>query len=320
MALSASVPGASRVLTLDDTEAGDRILVVPARAGRGMLTPKRFVELMVLPSAAGLAVIPYADDIQATVREETVRFSRPQGLALSAGSGAATEPAVQVAESKEGADVHRLRAMEPAGQRRARYDQVARGRRSRACRKARAHGRGCSLRAICSPTSSRPKRWAKSTSSSPTMCACESDTALQVMKGAAQYMMGRYGDARLTLSAASLGIGSPRGVVARHGGRQARRFRRCAARSADLAEPCCISIRRCGRRARGSRAPKPALPRAISRAPTTRWISSRPCSARAKSAEAELMQAQLLGAQGHANEAVARLARAGACGRFRRSR
>ena len=125
MALSASVPGASRVLALDDVEAGDRILVVPARAGRGMLTPKRFVELMVLPSAAGLAVIPYADDIQATVRGEIVRFTRPQGLALSAGSGAATEPAIQVAESKEGPTFIDFAQLEPAGKQRARYDQVA---------------------------------------------------------------------------------------------------------------------------------------------------------------------------------------------------
>ncbi len=66
MALTASLSGASRVLTLDDTEAGDRILVVPALPGRGTLTPKRFVELMILPSASGIAVIPYADDVQAS--------------------------------------------------------------------------------------------------------------------------------------------------------------------------------------------------------------------------------------------------------------
>ena len=103
MALTTSLPGANRVLTLDDVDAGDRILVAPARPGKGTLTPKRFVELIVLPSASGLAAIPYADDLQATVRNETVRFARPQGLALSAGSGAAAEPTVQVSDSKEGA-------------------------------------------------------------------------------------------------------------------------------------------------------------------------------------------------------------------------
>ena len=117
MALSASVPGASRVLALDDLDAADRILVVPARAGRGMLTPKRFVELMVLPSAAGLAVIPYADDIQATIRGEIVRFARPEGLALSAGSGAATEPADSGGRKQGGAGLYRFRALGQARER-----------------------------------------------------------------------------------------------------------------------------------------------------------------------------------------------------------
>ena len=204
MALTASLTGASRVLTLDDTEAGDRILVVPARPGRGTLTPKRFVELMILPSASGIAAIPYADDVQGAVREETVRFSRPQGLALSPGSGAAAEPTVQVADNTEdpsfldfaqwnrpGSDVlDTIKSLRAA---------VARLPESESTR-ARVQFARYLLANELAPEALGEIRLIQSDDE-----RLESDKALQVMKGAAQYMMGRHGDARLTLSTASLG-------------------------------------------------------------------------------------------------------------------
>ena len=72
--LSAALPGATHVLTLADTDAGDMLFVVPARVGKGVLTPKRFVELEALVSAAGLAVIPYTDDLAVAVHERDGRF------------------------------------------------------------------------------------------------------------------------------------------------------------------------------------------------------------------------------------------------------
>jgi hypothetical protein len=55
--------GAVHVLQLADAEAGDHLLVVPARAGKGVLTPKRFVEMEALPTATGLTILPFTQDL-----------------------------------------------------------------------------------------------------------------------------------------------------------------------------------------------------------------------------------------------------------------
>ena len=58
--------------------------------------------------------------------------------------------------------------------------------------------------------------------------AMANDPGLTAMKGAAQYMMGRYADARLSLSGASLGADSACRAVARDGGSGTRRLDQCA--------------------------------------------------------------------------------------------
>jgi hypothetical protein len=81
--LSAQLLGAAHLLKLADPDAGDRLLVVPARPGRGVPAPRRFVELEALQSVSGIAVIPYADDLTAVLKGDSVELSRPQGLSLS---------------------------------------------------------------------------------------------------------------------------------------------------------------------------------------------------------------------------------------------
>src|SRR6185503_11023458 len=203
MALAASLQGASRVLTLDDADAGDRILVVPARTGKGTLTPKRFVELLILPSVSGLAVIPYADDIQATIKDDTVRFARPQGLALSPGSGAAAEPAVQVTDSKEGPSYLDFGQWSRPGSNvldtiKTLRTAIARLPESESARSRLQLARYLLANELASEALGEISLMQADDE------RLESDTALQVMKGAAQFMMGRYGDARSTLSTTSL--------------------------------------------------------------------------------------------------------------------
>jgi hypothetical protein len=305
MALTASLPGANRVLTLNDTEAGDRILVVPARPGKGALTPKRFVELMILPSAAGLAAIPYADDVQAAVRDEVVRFARPQGLALSSGSGAAPEPAVQVSDSKEGATYLDFAQWSRPGSdvldtAKTLRAAVARLPESESTR-ARLQLARYLLANELAPEALGEIRLMQAEDE-----RLESDTALQVMKGAAQFMMGRYADVRSTLSTVSLGSDPHaalwRGMAAAKLGDfgDARRDLLTSQGALRLYPPLWQA------RARLARAETGIAQGDLASAHDA-LDQLAPALGPRETAEAQLMQAQLLAAQGHVNEAAAQL-------------
>lgn len=82
-ALRVQLAGAARSLTLTDPEAGDRIVVVPGRPGSGVGAPRRMVELEALPSIAGVAIIPLADDLDVSTANGAVEISRREGLSLS---------------------------------------------------------------------------------------------------------------------------------------------------------------------------------------------------------------------------------------------
>lgn len=305
MALTASLSGATRVLTLDDAEAGDRILVVPAPPGKGALTPKRFVELMILPSASGIAAVPYADDVQGAVRDDTVRFSRPQGLALSPGSGAAAEPTVQVADNGEdpsflnfaqwdrpGSDVlDTIKALRAA---------VARLPESESTR-ARVQ-----LARYLLANELAPEALGEINLIQADDERLDTDKALQMMKGAAQYMIGRYGDARLTLSMASLGSDPHaamwRGMAAAKVGEFGDARRDLLASQGVLRlYPLVWQTR-----AQLARAETGIAQGDVASAHDA-LDQLAPVLGPRETAEAELLRAQLLGAQGHANEAAAKL-------------
>ena len=305
MALTASLTGASRVLTLDDTEAGDRILVVPALPGKGTLTPKRFVELMILPSASGIAAIPYADDVQGAVREETVRFFRPQGLALSPGSGAAAQPTVQVTDNGEDPSFLDFAQWNRPGSNvldtiKSLRAAVARLPESESTR-ARVQLARYLLANELAPEALGEIRLIQSDDE-----RLESDKALQVMKGAAQYMMGRHGDARLTLSMASLGA-DPHAALWR--GMAAAKLGEFGDARRDLLTSESV-LRRYPlvwqTRARLARAETGIAQGDIASAHDA-LDQLAPALGPRETAEAELLRAQLLGAQGKANEAAASL-------------
>jgi tetratricopeptide (TPR) repeat protein len=305
MALTASLPGASRVLTLDDAEAGDRILVVPARTGKGTLTPKRFVELSILPSAAGLAVIPYADDVQATIKDETVRFARPQGLALSPGSGAAAEPAVQVADSKEGPSYLDFAQWSRPGSNA--IDTIKTLRTAIARLPESESGRSrLQLARYLLASELAPEALGEISLMQADDERLDADTALQVMKAAAQFMMGRYRDARSTLSTASLASDAHaamwRGMAsAKLGDFGDARRELLVAQSVLHLYPALWQTR-----ARLARAETGIAQGDLASAHEA-LDQLAPVLGPRETAEAQLMQAQLLAAQGHVNEAAARL-------------
>lgn len=95
-ALSAVVAGATAAIWMDDPAVGDRIAVVTALApSKGLTSRRDYVEMALLPTITGLAVEPYATDLQVAAEGDLVRIGRPEGLALSPASAGARQAALQ---------------------------------------------------------------------------------------------------------------------------------------------------------------------------------------------------------------------------------
>jgi hypothetical protein len=90
--LSTLLPAADHAFKLLDPAGGDLLTVVPAQPGRGVPILRAFADFAALPSASGLVITPYADDLLVTVDTSRVTISRPNGLAL-------TPPQMPVAQS-----------------------------------------------------------------------------------------------------------------------------------------------------------------------------------------------------------------------------
>ena len=86
------LPGADKVFALTDPATGDILTVVPAAAGRAMLTAHVYAEFAALQTASGIVLTPYTDDLSATVSNARVTITRPGGLSL-------TPPLMPVAQS-----------------------------------------------------------------------------------------------------------------------------------------------------------------------------------------------------------------------------
>jgi tetratricopeptide (TPR) repeat protein len=83
-ALQVTMAGSTHVLWVADPTVGDRIGVVTALAPvKGLAAPRQYVDLVLFPSAHGLALQPIADDVRVTTDGDLVTIGRPSGLALS---------------------------------------------------------------------------------------------------------------------------------------------------------------------------------------------------------------------------------------------
>ena len=90
--LSTLLPAADHAFQLMDPAGGDLLTVIPAQPGRGIPNIRYFADFAALPSASGLVITPFADDLQVDVDNARVSIARPSGLAL-------TPPQMPVAQS-----------------------------------------------------------------------------------------------------------------------------------------------------------------------------------------------------------------------------
>lgn len=81
--LSTLLPAADRAFQLLDPGSGDMLTIVPAAPGRGLPNPRFFADFAALPTASGLVITPYVDDLKVDVDQARVVISRPSGMALT---------------------------------------------------------------------------------------------------------------------------------------------------------------------------------------------------------------------------------------------
>jgi len=83
-ALKAAVAGVTRAVKFADPVVGDQLNVVTALGPtKGVPARREFVQMAVLPSAQGLAMESYVDDLSVSHDGDIVHIGRQQGLALS---------------------------------------------------------------------------------------------------------------------------------------------------------------------------------------------------------------------------------------------
>jgi hypothetical protein len=81
--LSTLLPGADHIFQIQDPSSGDLLTVIPAQTGQGLPAIRNFADFAALPSASGLVITPWSDDLKTTVDMARVSISRPAGLALT---------------------------------------------------------------------------------------------------------------------------------------------------------------------------------------------------------------------------------------------
>ncbi len=98
--ISTLLAGAAKVERMIDPQAGDELIVVPGMAGRNVPSERTYIEFAALPTAAGLVVMPYVDDLAVSVQGVRVTITRPDGLALTPPTLSAGTPEALAANGK----------------------------------------------------------------------------------------------------------------------------------------------------------------------------------------------------------------------------
>jgi len=81
--LTTLLPGASRVLPLTDPITGDTLIVIAGNTGRAVRAERDYAEFAALPTASGLVITAYVDDLSVGVGKDRITITRPGGLSLT---------------------------------------------------------------------------------------------------------------------------------------------------------------------------------------------------------------------------------------------
>ena len=199
--LTTLLPGADRTLTLTDPGTGDDLIVVAGNSGRAVPAERNYAEFAALPSASGLVISAYADDISVAVANERITITRPGGLSLTPLTMPVEETPAALAAERNGPSFLDFASWNPGGSFLAterRLNQAVSRQPPAKANTARLtlarfylanHFAAEALGLIRLIQASDP--------------GLRGDTQLATMRAAADYMMGRYRDAHNDLAGPS---------------------------------------------------------------------------------------------------------------------
>ena len=98
-ALTTFLPRADKNIPLTDPATGDILTVIPGASGYAMLEQRVYAEFAALPTASGLVITPYTDDLTVTVAGTRIRLARPGGLSLTPPQTASGQTPQQMAQA-----------------------------------------------------------------------------------------------------------------------------------------------------------------------------------------------------------------------------
>lgn len=88
--VSFAMPDSGRVMSFEDPELGDRLIVVPVTsAGRGLMQSREFPQFRALETYQGLVIQPFSESTELAVAEGSARVRDTGGLVISYGANLA---------------------------------------------------------------------------------------------------------------------------------------------------------------------------------------------------------------------------------------
>ena len=184
--------GARSVRTVPDPVIGDELHVLTADGEkRGVITPRRFAEVSILASAHGVAVQSFADDLTFEVEPGGAVLTRPGGLALSRAADPAMGGGFDRPVTPGFLDLERWRGEARFPDTRARLEQAALDLETEPL---------LALARFHLAWSRAPEALALSKLAVNERGALDTTPELAALRGAANYMMGRYEAAEAALS------------------------------------------------------------------------------------------------------------------------
>ena len=93
------------------------LTVLPGNRGRAVLAARDYAEFAALPTASGLVLTPYADDLSVTVANARVTITRPGGLSLTPPHMPVAQSPAALAHAGERPELSGFRRLGPADRR-----------------------------------------------------------------------------------------------------------------------------------------------------------------------------------------------------------
>ncbi|HWF65462.1 MAG TPA: hypothetical protein VN685_12685 [Rhizomicrobium sp.] len=201
--LTTLVPGGDEVLALTDPVTGDILTVIPGNAGRAVPAERDYAEFAALPTASGVVISAYVDDLSVKIVNARLTITKPGGLSLTPPSMPTAETPAAIAAEDASPDFLDFAAWGPltGGS----FLATERGLIQSASRLEPAKATRARLTLarfyLANHFAAEAMGWINLIQASDP--GLRGDAQLTIMRAAADYMMGRYHDAHNDLAGAS---------------------------------------------------------------------------------------------------------------------